>query len=471
MFKYFFYLLAILITAGIIYGIYNLYYLFPQIHLFLTMNDNYIHSIDTDKSTPDYIIKDVNIIPMNQNKILEHRDVFIKNGTIAEITPSCQKTYQGNYEQIHANGKYLLPGLYDMHVHILNENDLLLYLANGITTVRNMWGFQFLGRDLHLEIKENIKTGKYPGPRIFTAGNFFDGKKPIWPLAYKITSMQDAEEAVKREKKKGYDFIKLYSKLTPQSYDYVIDAAKKYDIKAVGHIPASISIDHALNSGQYTIEHLLGYIDPYGRDSASISPTNYLQYARKTKNSDVWNCPTVCVNEYLTPPGQSRPLPVASKKYLSPYIKKYWTKIRKNQEWLINKFNFDYQSKKQPNRIKMLKTLHEINSNIVVGTDANMYGMVPGFSIHKELQNFVKSGMTPYETLYAATYSAAKCLGDLPHSGTIEEGKRADIILVNHNPLEKIENIKTIVGVMTNGHWFNRNKLDNLLNGLSKYYK
>lgn len=453
----------------IFYVAYKAYYTLPQLHLLFSMRRSYISRLKYPKPNSIVVFKDVNVVPMDRERVLENQTVIVENEKIAAIGDVDKLQIPVNAQIIDGKGKYLLPGLTDMHVHLSDENDLLLYVANGVTTIRNMWGFKVLRRDLHLEIKKSIDNGELLGPKLYTAGNFFDGKPPIWPMANKITSPQEAERAVLKEKEKGYDFIKIYSKLTKENYAAVLKAAKKYNIPAVGHVPSQVSIDHALEAKQCTIEHLLGYVDSYGRDSSSIPTHQYDYYAEKTKEKGVWNCPTIVVNQYVCPEEESNSISNTSKlKYISPYMRKYWKNVRKSQHRIIRRFKFQYPSKSNESRIKMLRSLNRAGAKIILGTDANMLNVLPGFSIFEELQNMVSAGMTPYEAIYAGTHAAAECLGNIQNSGTITKGKKADLILVKDNPLKDISNLMMRKGVMLRGVWLTEEKLKEMLMGLIK---
>jgi hypothetical protein len=434
------------------------------------MKNNFIDKLNLSKLNSAIVFKNVNVVPMDTERIIKNQDVIVEDDKIIYVGDADSCKLPSNARVINGKGKYILPGLTDMHVHICNKNELLLYLANGVTTIRNMWGFKIFGRDLHLELKKEIENGNLLGPKIYTAGSFFDGNPPIWPMSNIVTSSQKAESMVLEEKEKGYDFIKLYSKLSQDNYNSVIIAAEKNNIPAVGHVPGQVSIDHVLKSNQYTIEHLLGYVDLYGRKDLSIPLDKYEEYAVKTKENGIWNCPTITTNQYVCPEEDYVVVDESKFKYMSPYMRKYWGNVKKTQHKIINKFNFQYPSKSNIYRMKMLKSLNQVDAKIILGTDANMLNTLPGFSIHEELHNMVLAGLTPYEAIYAGTHASAECLRDNNNSGTITEGKKADIIMVKDNPLKDISNLKKLDGVMVQGKWISEEKMIGLLEGLAEYY-
>ena len=199
-----------------------------------------------------YLIKNVNVIPILSEEILEEHDVLIVNDRIARIAENID---DGEATKIEATGKYLLPGLTDMHVHIMDENALKLLVANGVTTIRNMWG-----KPCNLAWRKQIANGNLISPYMYTTNPLTDGSPPAWNGSYIVTNSTEAKTCVKDAIESGYDQIKVYSLLTKEAYDALVKEADSARIKITGHIPDKVGLRHALSSAQYCIEHLNGYI-------------------------------------------------------------------------------------------------------------------------------------------------------------------------------------------------------------------
>src|SRR3990172_12229274 len=208
----------------------------------------------------------VNVIPMDSERVLENQTVIVRDGVIELIGSSDQIEVPREALIVDGRGKYLMPGLVDMHVHIQFEDDMLLWVANGVTSVRNMWGntgkmLQF-GFPDQLALRKQIEQGALFGPTIYTAGPVMEGSPAFHPLAEVFDTPEAARESVAWQKAQGYDFIKVYDHLSPEVYQAIIAAARENDIPVIGHVPFAVGLDGVFASGQLTIEHLTGYIYP-----------------------------------------------------------------------------------------------------------------------------------------------------------------------------------------------------------------
>lgn len=380
------------------------------------------------------VFKNVNIIPMNRESVLKDYNVVIKDGKIVKLGKSWKTRVPKNSMVIDGKGKYLMPGLTDMHVHWWQGDDeLILYLANGVTTIRDMFGN--FGKLKH---RERIEEGEILGPRVYISTPLIDGYSPIWPGSLVVTNPEDVEQLITSFKKMGYDFIKIYEKLTIDVYDSIIKSAEKEDIPVVGHVPSLVGIEKVIQSGQKSIEHLSKYYD---------SDKLY----DMTVENNVWNCPTIVVYSNF-----NRSLAkeeIEGVEYIHPVVIKAWEGGMNMGSSIIETDGLKH----------ITKSLHDKGGKILLGTDANNPFIVPGFSIHDELYNFVEIGLTPYEALRTGTYNAAEFLNVLDESGTVEIGKNADLVLLNGNPLEDITNMKKIEGVMVRGKWISKSEIDKML--------
>jgi hypothetical protein len=365
--------------------------------------------------------------------------VLVKDGKIVDISVFEEMNIPEDARIIDAKGQYLIPGLCDMHVHI-NVDDRLLFVANGVTLIRIMSGFPS-----HLKLREKIKEGCLIGPEIYTTGPIIDGLNPYWPeLSIVIDDKTKVYDVLSQMKKDGYDAIKVYQKLNKEVYYEIIRVAKKLKMPVVGHVPECLSVRDVLFSGQTSIEHLNGYDRYYGVDFV----------IKETVKSGIWNCPTLLIHKNYEILDSLKKNPPSEIKYVSPSIVEYWKTFKQCE---YNKYE----------ELKLLKTLTNNNANIVAGTDAGTAYVVPGFSLHKELSLRQEAGLTPYQILLSATKNCAEMLGYDSRLGTIEKGKDADLVLLKNNPLEDINNTRTIVGVMTKGIWHSKEELNSMLDEIA----
>ncbi|MHC4557387.1 MAG: amidohydrolase family protein [Planctomycetota bacterium] len=410
----------------------------------------------------------VNVVPMDSERILPGQTVIVRADRISEIGPVDTTDIPEGALRIDGRDKYLMPGLVDMHVHQHHKNQLTLFIANGITAVRNMWG-----SERHLELREQINKGELIGPTIYTTGPLIDGNPPIWPESTVVETPEQATQVVAEHKKAGYGFIKVYNHLSLECFDTIVEAAAKHRMPVVGHVPTAVGLEHALAANQYSLEHLSGYGDFLQvEDSPSldwykswdqINETNIPHIAQITREAGTWNCVTLVVNEKMMMSSEEaeQELKRAYMKYVSPFQKQRWS-------WFGGERAEDpNRSRKMSNMKRMTKALHDAGARILLGSDTPNPYVVSGFSLHQELRNLVDAGLTPYEAIKAGTRDAAECLGELDEFGTISAGLRADLILIEDNPLKDVGNVGKLNGVMARGRWLSQSELQTMLDKLA----
>lgn len=398
----------------------------------LTFFTSCIKSEIDNKTT---VFKDVNVISMCNDSILYGRSVLVMDGKIADIGIFDEMKIPKDAQIINGKEQYLIPGLCDMHVHFNDDDDRILYIANGVTLIRNMSGDPY-----HLKVRKKIKEKCLIGPEIYTTGPYIDGLNPTWPGSVIISDKDKVFEALSQMKNDGYDAIKVYETLTKEVYDEIIRVAKKLEMPVVGHVPQSLDLKEVLFSGQSSIEHLKGY-DKYFSDEQIIA---------ETVKSGIWNCPTLLCDKNCENLNYIKKNPPIEIKYVSPNQVYNW------ENW--NPVNLGFVM-----HMKLLNTLTNNNANIVLGTDVGTPYVVAGFSLHEELSLRQDAGLTPYQILLSATRNCAEMLGYESRLGTIEKAKDADLVLLKNNPLENIKNTKSIVGVMTKGSWYPKEELNSML--------
>ena len=416
---------------------------------------------------------DVNIVPMDSERVLQHQSVIVSDDRIVHIGPVSDVEVPTGALMIAGDDGYLMPGLADMHVHAWKEN-LLTYVANGVTTVRFMDGHPSI-----LAWRDQIAAGQLLGPTIYTAGPTIDGATEEG--ANVVETFEEAVRIVAEQSAAGYDFVKVYNDVPRLAYEGLVTAAKQHSLPVVGHVPFEAGLAGAFAAEQKSIEHLRGYIFELVTADAPIRPgaamrsralawnyadrSKFSLLARMTRDAGVWNCPTLVDMQHWTLPGEeyerlfSRP----EVRFLSRRSQQ-WLRDR-SEGWLGVFSEADFESARKALEIKkeFVGALHNAGAGILLGTDDWM----SGFSVHEELQNLVDAGLTPFEAISAGTRDAAEFLGASSEFGTVTPGKRADLILLKANPLVGVENVARRRGVMVRGRWIPEDKLRQMLEALA----
>ncbi|MCF6213231.1 MAG: amidohydrolase family protein [Flavobacteriaceae bacterium] len=402
-----------------------------------------------------YIITNANIIPMNQDTVLVNKMVYIKDGIIQTIADSIEIK---GVEILDAKNKYLTPGLIDMHVHIWDRYELGLYLSNGVTAVRNLWGMP-----MHLRIKEDIKNDKIISPMFFTTGPKLTGPEFIGDDNLQLANPAEAKEKVISYKKRGYDFIKIYYGLTKDIFDAVIEQATISDMDIVAHPSQKVPYSYHFNPQIKSIEHAEEIIQqPLNYKLDTLKLKEVINDFAKSKHSFFSPTLTVYNNIYQMLINDNI-LESEQLQFMNPLIKKVdskaqferWYNTKLRDSTIVNAI------KEQHNfHLKILKKLHEAGVTIICGTDAGIGITIPGFSIHQELAFYKEAGLSNYEVLKTATVNASKTHSIMNKMGTIEVGKVANLILVGNNPLLDLSSLQNPSTVFIKGRKLDRETLD-----------
>lgn len=450
---------------------------------------------DVGSDHPTVAFVDVNVASMASESIAVSQTVLVSGDRILSVGPVEDIQVPENIQLIADAGKYVMPGIADMHVHIDTENDLTLFLVNGVTTVRNM-----SGRPAHLKWRDQIARGERIGPTMYTAGPIIDGSPELWPGnaapplspdAYEVVgSARDGERVVREQAAAGYDFIKVYDNLPKEAYEGVVTAAHDLGLPVVGHVPFGVTLSGALESGIASIEHLRGYIYELIDTKSDFSlgwdkrtrflAWNHIDSAQiprvvdQTIVSGTWNVPTlVRYQKNMLPTAEHFDRyngPEAS--YVDPAIIERVLRSRSpdpDNEQRYGAFtdaDLDSGRKVFEEQKAFVRALHTKGAGLLLGSD-DWFG---GFSTHQELQNLVDAGLTPYQALATGTVNAAEYLGASEEFGTVAPGRRADLILLEKDPFLDVRNIRAPIGVMVRGRWIPQAELQRMLQQIRRSY-
>lgn len=424
----------------------------------------------------------VNVVPFDGERILEAQTVIVSDGRIAKIGPAANVKVPAGALKIDGRGKYLMPGLADMHVHLhpgagkqddLAGQQLQLFLANGVTTVRNM-----IGKPEHLFLRERVAKAELLGPTIYTAG------PPL--LGNTVPTPEAGERAVVEQKKAGYDLIKVHEGLSPETYAAIVATAKRVGIPFAGHVTATVGLTRALEVRQTSIEHLDGYLQAMVADDSPVkagpsqivlgpvlehideSKIPFLAVA--TRKAGVWNDPTLTLFKLIVSDAKPEDLSQWPElQYVPATMREAFTRQKLSTAG-IPAPNSERQRYLEL-RNKMLAALYAAGAKLLVGPDSPQFFLVPGFATHRELQSFVEAGLTPYEAIEAATRNPGEYFAEVMKAprdfGTVEVGMRADLLLLDANPLESVANVSKRAGVMVRGRWLPESELRKMLENLA----
>jgi imidazolonepropionase-like amidohydrolase len=400
----------------------------------------------------------VNVVPMDRERVLRDQTVLVRGEQIVEVGPAGRVKVPAGALRIDGRGKYLLPGLAEMHGHIpppqapreFTEAVLFMYVANGVTTVRGM-----LGAPGQLELRERANRGELVSPTLYLAGPSFNGNS--------VNSPEQAVEMVRAQKREGWDLLKVHPGLTREEYDAMARTAREVGIRFAGHVPAEVGLRHALASGQETIDHVDGYVEHLQAEGAPLDEAKLAEVVRLTKSSGAWIVPTMALWETLLGTADlQKLLSYPELKYMPRQQVEAWERAHRARQ---SSPQFDRRRAEQTaaNRKRILKALHDGGVPVIFGTDAPQQFSVPGFSVHREMASMLEAGMTPYEIIRTATRGAGEYYRGRARFGTVAAGQRADLILLGGDPLKDLSNVSKRAGVMVRGRWLSEDEIQKRL--------
>ncbi len=418
------------------------------------------HQLSQEHKPQSFAIVHASLITMVDEQVHINQTIVVEDGRIVSMGSSNSISVPQGLRVIDAQGQYLIPGLTDSHVHLLTSSSVyLLNLALGVTTVRDMDGFPWM-----LKVRENVQNNLLLGPNMYVSGTIIS----MYPMDWYMEVVEDAAGArnvVGEQSKTGYDFIKVHNVIEEDVLRAIFDEAGKQGLDVVGHVPHDISLELGLNLGYRTMEHFKSYII-----DRTLSLTDE-DYVALTKGREVWNTPTMSIwgehqrgdtafdflenNEGMA--------------YVSPRDKREWLALAAQPvdgltELRQNALNIEKE---------IFRNLMTIEAKFLAGTDSGSGAafLIPGFVLHNELGIMADIGLSPFKTLETATIEPARAMRRESEFGSLEVGKRADMVLLSKNPLADVNNLRAIKTVFVRGIVLDRGSLDEILNHVETVYQ
>ncbi len=436
----------------------------------------------TSAVPPDSITAflNVTVVPMDSERLLPDQTVVVQDGRIVAMGPARSTRVPNGARRIDARGKFLMPGLSEMHAHIPGGNApageqervLQLYVANGVTIIRGM-----LGHPTQLTLRERVTKDEIVGPTILLAGPSLNGNS--------VQSWEVGARMVMEQESAGYDLLKIHPGLTRANFDTIASVAKRVGIPFAGHVPLDVGLTRALEAPYWTIDHLDGYVEEMARRDGASQPASQFfganlakdadlsripDLVRRTKAAGVWQVPTQVLFEHMAT--AETPQQMAARPEL------IYVPANAVAQWMQAKQNIPQQlggamvmMELLEVRRALLRGMQEGGVGLLLGADSPQWWNVPGFASHRELAALVAAGLSPYQALRSGTANVAIFLKQEKDFGTVAVGNRADLLLLEANPLSDVAAASRPAGVMVRGKWLNRAALDGMLAGVAKAYK
>ena len=431
-----------------------------------------------DNNSREMIISPVSVITMETDRVLDNQAVIVKNGVITYLGDAKNAKPSKDAIKIDGKGKYLMPGLAEMHAHVPPNGDidqakdvLALFLANGVTTIRGM-----LGHPNHLQLRSMINKGEIVGPHFYTTGPSFNGQS--------VKTPEHGAEMVRDQKAAGYDYLKLHPGLTKQTFPAIAKTAHEVGIPFVGHVSFNVGVWMAIDAGQSSIDHMDGFIEAItpGIDTLAEQETglfgSWIAYradeskipnlVSKLAEKKIWVVPTQALAErWQSSQPASVYLSAPEMKYMKPEDLKGWETAKNNY---LNNASYSKEKADALTKVRrnLIRQCQKGGVGLLLGSDAPQIFNVPGFSAHHELKYLVDAGLTPYEALKTGTTNVATYLGKSGNTGMVKQGYVSDLVLLGGNPLKDITQTQAVEGVMIGNKWLSKEFITSELKRLER---
>ncbi|NKB86984.1 MAG: amidohydrolase family protein [Acidobacteria bacterium] len=397
----------------------------------------------------------VNVLPMDREYVLRNRTVLVRGDRIETIGRAGRVPVPEGAAVVKGKGRYLMPGLADMHVHTWYREEHIFYIANGVTTIRDMWGSEG-----HVRFRDEILRGESFGATMSVATPSFVGPGAVIDRAQEVTRAGETKRALRKAAAMGYDYVKVHERLGSVPYRAAVKAARKAGIPIVGHVPAPVGVNAVFAAGvQRSISHFRMFPSRLGATNwlSPLTEAPMRSLARELRDLDIYNDPTLVTLRYVFTPAEAEAFRNhPDLKYTQPWELERW------YYW------FDTYGPWTPpasrdvhleNKLKMLRALFDARAPILLGTDGGYPFIIQGYAMHEELELYVQAGLRPFDALHIATVGAAEFLGVSDEVGKVQEGLRADLVLLEANPFQRIHNTRKIAGVVVRGQWLDAAEL------------
>ena len=416
----------------------------------------------------------VDVLPMDREGVVEAQTVIVVDGVIADMGPASEVQVGSGATVIDGTGRYLMPGLAEMHAHVPPganprredvEDILFLYIANGITTIRGM-----LGSDYQIPLADELERNEVLGPNFYVAAPSINGTS--------APSAEVVEQLIREHAAAGYDLQKIHPGVARSTWDHMVEVAREVGLSYGGHVPADVGLVHAIETGMSTVDHLDGYVQAIASNDVvsqvntgqaisleglvtGVDEDKIADIVQLSLDHDVYVVPTMYLWENLY--GTSDPEPflrLPEMRYVSGAQKDGWRRQaaggpQGTPETLQAFFSL---------RKRILKELADAGVGILMGTDSPQMFNVPGFALHREIAVMAESGMTNQQILLSGTATVGDYVRNhlgIEHAfGVVAPGQRADLVLLGSNPLDDVENLNDRIGVMVRGQWVSREEIE-----------
>jgi hypothetical protein len=413
-----------------------------------------VSAVSVVAQTPALAITRVNVVDVVDGKILANRTVTIRGNSIVSITPGGMPP--NGAQIVDGQNKFLIPGLWDMHAHtqMTGEPWLQLDVANGVSGIRDMGS----DVDFILKMREATSSGRVVGPRIFAAGPILDDAPAEWPFRMRVKTAADGTAAVQTLKRQGVDLIKVHDHTPRDAFFAIAAEAKRQNIPLAGHLPAGITAEQAIEAGQGDIEHLsnLQLWRPCSRGTA-YNAEACRPFFQMLATRGIWQTPTIAAWKELGTIGTpASEIPAEQMAYTTKSQREFWAA---NQTLFATPEVVRQMRAQAKVAAQVVNDMQKAGVPILAGCD----GMIAGYCLHDELAVMVGGGMPPLAALQTATLNPAKYFKIEQTAGTVAVGKRADLVLLDANPLTDINNVRRIHAVILAGRLLDRKELDKTL--------